>query len=86
MWWTAALDEGLPPGAPAGADDFAAALPDELWLPPARRSAAHTPTQADAERATHPPTHPPTSPPAASRPAQATSARRARPPYIGLRA
>ena len=38
------------PGALAGAGDFAAALPDEVWLPLARRSAAHTPAQKDAGR------------------------------------
>ncbi|GHG13532.1 hypothetical protein GCM10017667_54320 [Streptomyces filamentosus] len=50
VWWTAALEAGLPPGALAGAGDFAAALPDEVWLPLARRSAAHTPAQKDADR------------------------------------
>lgn len=49
-WWTAALEAGLPPGALAGAGRFAAALPDEVWLPLARRSAAHTPAQEDAGR------------------------------------
>ncbi|WP_043386798.1 helix-turn-helix domain-containing protein [Streptomyces mutabilis] len=39
VWWTAALDVGLPPGALADAGSF----PDEVWLPLARRSAAHTP-------------------------------------------
>ncbi|MEU4077729.1 hypothetical protein [Streptomyces venezuelae] len=48
VWWTAALEAGLPPGALAGAGDFAAALPDEVWLPLARRSAAHSPAQSDA--------------------------------------
>lgn len=48
IWWTAALEAGLPPGALAGAGDFAASLPDEVWLPLARRSAAHTPAQTDA--------------------------------------
>ncbi|MFI1189643.1 hypothetical protein [Streptomyces californicus] len=50
IWWTAALEAGLPPGALAGAGDFAASLPDEVWLPLARRSAAHTPAQTDAGR------------------------------------
>ncbi|MFK0142464.1 hypothetical protein [Streptomyces murinus] len=50
VWWSAALEAGLPPGALAGAGDFAAALPDEVWLPLARRSAAHTPAQEDAGR------------------------------------
>ncbi|MFF8994501.1 hypothetical protein ACF09H_32175 [Streptomyces sp. NPDC014983] len=50
VWWTAALEAGLPPGALAGAGRFAAALPDEVWLPLARRSAAHTPAQEDAGR------------------------------------
>ncbi|WP_311315074.1 hypothetical protein [Streptomyces naphthomycinicus] len=50
VWWTAALEAGLPPGALAGAGEFAAALPDEVWLPLARRSAAHTPAQKDAGR------------------------------------
>ncbi|MFE1199945.1 hypothetical protein ACFW6E_45905 [Streptomyces olivaceoviridis] len=48
VWWTAALDAGLPPGALADAGYFAAALPDEVWLPLARRSAAHSPAQKDA--------------------------------------
>ncbi|WP_240679442.1 hypothetical protein [Streptomyces sp. B29(2018)] len=48
IWWTAALEAGLPTGALAGAGDFAASLPDEVWLPLARRSAAHTPAQTDA--------------------------------------
>ncbi|MFJ3229187.1 hypothetical protein ACIPJS_38365 [Streptomyces sp. NPDC086783] len=48
VWWTTALEAGLPPGALAGAGDFAAALPDEVWLPLARRSAAHSPAQSDA--------------------------------------
>ncbi|MGW4954786.1 hypothetical protein [Streptomyces parvulus] len=30
VWWTAAVDAGLPPGALAGAGDFAAALPAEV--------------------------------------------------------
>ncbi|MFC8704904.1 hypothetical protein ACFUIV_22335 [Streptomyces anulatus] len=50
IWWTAALEAGLPTGALAGAGDFAASLPDEVWLPLARRSAAHTPAQTDAAR------------------------------------
>ncbi|MFJ4932128.1 hypothetical protein [Streptomyces sp. NPDC088736] len=50
VWWTAALEAGLPPGALAGAGNFAAALPDKVWLPLARRSAAHTPAQTDAAR------------------------------------
>ncbi|MFI1530673.1 hypothetical protein [Streptomyces griseus] len=50
IWWTAALEAGLPPGALAGAGDFAASLSDEVWLPLARRSAAHTPAQEDAGR------------------------------------
>ncbi|MET8608906.1 hypothetical protein ABZV92_35780 [Streptomyces rubiginosohelvolus] len=50
IWWTAALEAGLPPGALAGAGEFAASLPDEVWLPLARRSAAHTPAQEDAGR------------------------------------
>jgi hypothetical protein len=50
VWWTAALDADLPPGALAGAGHFAAALPDQVWLPLARRSAAHTPAQEDAGR------------------------------------
>ncbi|MGW4823202.1 hypothetical protein ACWEP4_30580 [Streptomyces sp. NPDC004227] len=49
VWWTAALDVGLPPGALAGAGDFAdLALADEAWLPLARRSAVHTPAQTCA--------------------------------------
>ncbi|MEO3978967.1 hypothetical protein [Streptomyces sp. CAU 1734] len=48
-WWTAALDAGLPPGALAAAGDFAdTALDDTVWLPLARRSAAHTPAQTCA--------------------------------------
>ncbi|SCD32051.1 hypothetical protein GA0115243_100885 [Streptomyces sp. ScaeMP-e83] len=44
-WWTAALDAGMPTGALAAAGDFAdTALDDTVWLPLARRSAAHTPT------------------------------------------
>ncbi|MEV5177973.1 hypothetical protein AB0L10_44875, partial [Streptomyces flaveolus] len=50
VWWTAALEADLPPGALAGAGYFAAALPDEVWLPLARRSAAHSPAQKDAGR------------------------------------
>ncbi|MEU5137020.1 hypothetical protein [Streptomyces californicus] len=50
IWWTAALEAGLPPGALAGAGDFAASLPNEVWLPLARRSAAHTPAQTGAGR------------------------------------
>ncbi|MFE2046780.1 hypothetical protein ACFXAZ_38875 [Streptomyces sp. NPDC059477] len=51
VWWTAALEADLPPGALAGAGGFAhCALPDGLWLPLARRSAAHTPAQKDAGR------------------------------------
>lgn len=46
VWWTAALDDGMPPGA----SHFAGALPDEVWLPLARRSAAHSPAQNDAIR------------------------------------
>ncbi|MEV5383009.1 hypothetical protein [Streptomyces sp. NPDC052721] len=37
VWWTAALEADLPPGALAGAGDFAAALPEEAWLSLARR-------------------------------------------------
>ncbi|MFE3632333.1 hypothetical protein [Streptomyces goshikiensis] len=49
VWWTAALDVGLPPGALAGAGNFAdLAVPDEVWLPLARASAAHTPAQSEA--------------------------------------
>ncbi|MFD7859038.1 hypothetical protein ACFV6B_32855 [Streptomyces microflavus] len=48
VWWTAALDADLPPGALAGAGGFATALTDKEWLPLARRSAAHTPAQEDA--------------------------------------
>ncbi len=45
-WWTAALDADLPTGALAAAGDFAdTALDDTVWLPLARRSAAHTPAQ-----------------------------------------
>lgn len=48
-WWTAALDADLPPGALAAAGDFAdTALDDTVWLPLARRSAAHTPAQTRA--------------------------------------
>ncbi|MFE1190200.1 hypothetical protein [[Kitasatospora] papulosa] len=50
IWWTAALEAGLPAGALAGAGGFAASLPDGVWLPLARRSAAHTPAQKDAGR------------------------------------
>ncbi|UGQ11073.1 hypothetical protein LO772_30400 [Yinghuangia sp. ASG 101] len=51
VWWTAALDAGLPPGALAGAGYFAtSALTDEAWLPLARRSAEHTPAQEDADK------------------------------------
>ncbi|MEO3978966.1 hypothetical protein [Streptomyces sp. CAU 1734] len=51
VWWTAALEADLPPGALAGAGGFAhCALPDGVWLPLARRSAAHTPAQKDAGR------------------------------------
>lgn len=62
VWWTAALDADLPPGALAGASGFATALTDREWLPLARRSAAHTPAQEDAgqiaERAVaHPEEH-----------------------------
>ncbi|MDI5969370.1 hypothetical protein POF50_008420 [Streptomyces sp. SL13] len=48
--WRAALDANLPPGALADAGHFAAALPDAVWLPLARRSAAHTPAQARADK------------------------------------
>ncbi|MDP5315569.1 hypothetical protein [Streptomyces poriferorum] len=49
-WWTAALDADLPPGALAAAGDFAdTALADTVWLPLARRSAAHTPAQTRAD-------------------------------------
>ncbi|MER8120662.1 hypothetical protein [Streptomyces sp. NPDC094031] len=50
VWWSAALEAGLPPGALAGAGRFAAALPDGVWLPLARASAAHTPAQEGADR------------------------------------
>ncbi|MFD8396369.1 hypothetical protein ACFV2N_46160 [Streptomyces sp. NPDC059680] len=50
VWWTAALDAALPPGALAGAGNFAKALPDEQWLPLARRSAEHTPAQDNADK------------------------------------
>ncbi|SBV01862.1 hypothetical protein YUMDRAFT_06565, partial [Streptomyces sp. OspMP-M45] len=60
VWWTAALDAGLPPGALAGAGlppgalagagHFATAFPDAVWLPLARRSAAHTPAQDNASQ------------------------------------
>ncbi|MFB8401143.1 hypothetical protein [Streptomyces sp. NPDC055912] len=51
VWWTAALEAGLPPGALADAGYFASsALTDEVWLPLARRSAEHTPAQTDADR------------------------------------
>ncbi|MFB6814476.1 hypothetical protein ACFCV8_08015 [Streptomyces sp. NPDC056347] len=49
-WWTAALDAGLPPGAlAAAAGDFVdIALDGEVWLPPTRHSAAHTPAHPRA--------------------------------------
>ncbi|WP_199800767.1 hypothetical protein [Streptomyces marianii] len=50
VWWTAALDAGLPPGALADAGYFTGTFPDEVWLPLARRSAAHTPAQTDADK------------------------------------
>ncbi|MEK2495152.1 hypothetical protein WN990_36985 [Kitasatospora purpeofusca] len=50
LWWTAALDADLPPGALAGAGHFADALPDEVWLPLARRSAEHTPALDNADK------------------------------------
>lgn len=73
VWWTAALHAGMPPGALAGTGHFAAALPDAVWLPLARRSAAHSPAQTDAIRvaeraAAHP--REPEAPPAADRPAE----------------
>ncbi|WP_063835832.1 hypothetical protein [Streptomyces mutabilis] len=50
-WWTAALQAGLPPGALAAAGYFIlSALPDEAWLPLARRSAEHTPAQDHADK------------------------------------
>lgn len=63
VWWTAALEAGLPPGALAGVGEFAhLALADEVWLPLARRSAEHTPAQecagAIAERAAAHPRNP----------------------------
>ncbi|MFD3422131.1 hypothetical protein [Streptomyces decoyicus] len=49
VWWTAALEAGLPPGALADAGYFAkSALTDEVWLPLAWRSAEHTPAQTCA--------------------------------------
>ncbi|MFF1962483.1 hypothetical protein ACFVW5_02485 [Streptomyces sp. NPDC058232] len=50
VWWAAALDADLPPGALAGAGYFAKALPDEVWLSLARRSAEHTPAQTCADK------------------------------------
>ncbi|MET9615385.1 hypothetical protein [Kitasatospora indigofera] len=50
LWWAAALDADLPPGALAGAGHFATALPDEVWLPLARRSAEHTPALDNADK------------------------------------
>ncbi|MFF9458629.1 hypothetical protein [Streptomyces flaveolus] len=51
VWWTGALAAGLPPGALAGAGEFAhLALADEVWLPLARRSAEHTPAQERAAK------------------------------------
>ncbi|MCX4550395.1 hypothetical protein [Streptomyces sp. NBC_01500] len=51
VWWTAALDASLPPGALAGAGYFATStLTDEAWLPLARRSAEHTPAQENADK------------------------------------
>jgi hypothetical protein len=63
LWWRSALDAGLPAGALAGAGHFSRlALPDEVWLSLARRSAEHTPAQenadAVAERAAAHPRHP----------------------------
>ncbi|MFC8949506.1 hypothetical protein [Streptomyces rochei] len=63
VWWTGALEAGLPPGALAGAGHFAhLALADDVWLPLARRSAEHTPAQERAaevaERATRHPQSP----------------------------
>ncbi|MFF8786710.1 hypothetical protein [Streptomyces sp. NPDC015125] len=50
-WWTAALEAGLPPGALAAAGYFTlSALPDEVWLLLARRSAEHTPAQDHAAK------------------------------------
>ncbi|MFI5924034.1 hypothetical protein ACIA8M_36630 [Streptomyces anulatus] len=48
VWWSAALDADLPAGALAGAGHFATAFSDTVWLPLARRSAAHTPAQENA--------------------------------------
>jgi hypothetical protein len=50
VWWKAALEAGLPPGALAGAGHFATTLPDEVWLPLARRRAEHTPAQDNADK------------------------------------
>ncbi|MFB6931256.1 hypothetical protein [Streptomyces chartreusis] len=48
--WRTALAAGLPPGALAGAGDFAATgLDDDLWLSLMRVSAEHTPTLTDAD-------------------------------------
>jgi hypothetical protein len=44
VWWTAALETGLPPGALAAAGCFIrSALPEEVRLPLARRSAEPKP-------------------------------------------
>ncbi|MFE0775388.1 hypothetical protein [Streptomyces sp. NPDC058861] len=51
-WWAAALQAGLPPGTLAAAGHFASsALPDDMWLPLARRSAENTPAQHYADKA-----------------------------------
>ncbi|MGW6958793.1 hypothetical protein [Streptomyces chartreusis] len=48
--WRAALAAGLPPGALAGAGDFAdTGLDDDLWLSLMRASAEHTPALTDAD-------------------------------------
>lgn len=52
VWWTAAFAAGLLPGALAGGGDFAAALPEEVWLPLAPGSAAHTPERRRPGRRT----------------------------------
>lgn len=44
-----ALEANLPPGALAGAGGFSTALTDDVWLPLARRSAAHTLAQTRAD-------------------------------------
>ncbi|KOV91567.1 hypothetical protein [Streptomyces sp. NRRL B-3648] len=55
VWWTAVLDAGLPPGALAGTDDFAAAVPSEVRLLPGPTPPTPRPGQAPATSPNAPP-------------------------------